>query len=397
MKTRSLWVVALVCASLGSACGGELGEEAALRSEGTNLILGDSSYEGWTGEALPEELPEQERVRTHLAYVEQRLRLAPTGHLDEASRQARQKNLDRLRDYWVAGDFPHNDGHPDARRPVFVDDQGAVCAVGHLIAQDLGREAIEPIAQQEKYDFIAEIEHPALSQWQQTSGLSMRELAMIQPSYHWQQPRPEPPSIRRDLQRLQRRAQARINQCVKDRHPDQAPAGVNQFQATLTWDKEGRVVAVGTDLRGLAPELESCLRQSLESMALQRLSHYGQHTENMTQSFRFTLPRPQPPAPTPGPSDLDQGLHAIQVRAASCFAHSEGPGGSWLVPMTVAINNGGKVAWARIAPQHLLRAPLNQGQVHGCLIQAAQSQSFASYQGPLLEAHLHIQVPEVHP
>jgi hypothetical protein len=391
MKGRWIGALALLCA-LQVSCGGQ---EEALHSAGTNLVLGDSSYEGWTGRAMPKNISEQERVRTHLAYVEQTLRLAPTDHLDEAGRRARHENLDRLRGYWVAGQFPHNDGHPDERRPVFVDDQGAVCAVGHLIAQDLGREAIEPIARGEKYDFIDQVDHPALARWQQTSGLSMRELAMIQPSYGWREPRVVY-NVEADIERARKRAQRRMRQCTQDT----AHTGPERLMATVTWDHSGRVVAVGVEHHNLAPALESCLRQTLErGMALRPFSSYsssmGQH---LTRRLHFSLPMTRPPAPPAvvGPADLDQGLQAIQVRAASCFAHMQGAG-SRQVPMTVAINSAGQVAWARIAPQHLLLAPMDQGNVQSCVLQAARGQTFASFQGPLLEAHLHIPVPEVHP
>jgi hypothetical protein len=98
---------------------------------------------------------------------------------------ARANNLARLEAYIAARHFPRNDDHPEARRPTFVDRRGAICAVGALFAADRGRGAAERIAAGHKYDFIVDIDDAELAAWQRDSGLSMAELAIIQPAYHW--------------------------------------------------------------------------------------------------------------------------------------------------------------------------------------------------------------------
>src|SRR5687767_4709660 len=76
---------------------------------------------------------DQLRIQRHLAAVEQELRRAPVDTLPESTQVARARLLDELHDYWQAGVFPRNSGHPGERRPYFIDDEGRACAVGALI------------------------------------------------------------------------------------------------------------------------------------------------------------------------------------------------------------------------------------------------------------------------
>lgn len=148
-----------------------------------NAVIGDQSYLQTFGSKPSKETAEAERIRIHLRYVEQLLRERPTGHLSPEERRSRTRNLDLLKAYYKAGQFPHNDGHPDQRRPTFIDKEGNICAVGYLIEQTAGRQVAVSVNEKFKYAYISQIKHPLFTQWVQTSGLTKKELAMIQPMY----------------------------------------------------------------------------------------------------------------------------------------------------------------------------------------------------------------------
>lgn len=153
-----------------------------LHTESVNLLLGDESFRARFGRA-PAVGEEHLRIQVHLEYVLERLRRRSTADLSPAARAARNRNLERLADYIRRGEFPRNDGHPDARRPTFIDSRGRICAVGYLLEQELGPEIAEAIAADHKYAFIREIDSPLLARWAATTGLELEELELIQPTY----------------------------------------------------------------------------------------------------------------------------------------------------------------------------------------------------------------------
>lgn len=148
-----------------------------------NAVIGDESYLKIYGVKPTERVPEDVRIKTHLQYVERILRSRSVEHLSKEQTRNRFNHLDELREYYQAGRFPHNDGHPDSRRPTFISEDGNICAVGYLIEQTLGRDLVEKINQQFKYSYIQDIDHPVFNDWVKSSGFTIRELAMIQPQY----------------------------------------------------------------------------------------------------------------------------------------------------------------------------------------------------------------------
>ena len=148
-----------------------------------NAVIGDKSYIERYGLLPEDEVPDSVRIKVHLNYVEEQLRKRPTNHLTEEQKSNRTKNLDLLRKYRKAGDFPYNDGHPDARRPTFIDKNGHICAVGFLAEQTLGRDVVMTLNQDYKYAYIQQIDHPVFKNWVKSSGFTLEELAMIQPMY----------------------------------------------------------------------------------------------------------------------------------------------------------------------------------------------------------------------
>ncbi|NBC04514.1 MAG: hypothetical protein GVY20_12520 [Bacteroidetes bacterium] len=148
-----------------------------------NAIVGDKSYLHFFGERPTAKVPDHIRIKTHLQYVEGILRNRQVDHLSEEQQRNRFNYLNHLREYYMAGEFPHNDGHSDSRRPTFISNDGDICAVGYLIEKSLGREIVEEINQKYKYAYITEIDAPVFNHWVESSGFTLRELAMIQPKY----------------------------------------------------------------------------------------------------------------------------------------------------------------------------------------------------------------------
>jgi len=154
----------------------------SISAQSVNAILGDTSwyytYGSWPDKSSNENL----RISTHLRYVSEKLRYA------DRQSPIRSKFLDLLDEYIDRGEFPASFSHPDERRPCFIDDEGRLCAVGYLIAQSSGLPAAERINQLFRFHYLLVMEDEELIAWQEASGFSLRELAMIQPTYDWGRP-----------------------------------------------------------------------------------------------------------------------------------------------------------------------------------------------------------------
>lgn len=150
--------------------------------DGANHHLGDDSFVA-TFKRLPTtDDAEALRMHTHLMYVHSLLahRAATSPRLAVQ----RQQLLGALGDYIAAGVTPHNH-HVDHRSPVFIDDEGHICAVGYLIERSVGREVAEAIAATHRYDYLEDIAAamPQVRAWIASSGFTLTELASIQPGY----------------------------------------------------------------------------------------------------------------------------------------------------------------------------------------------------------------------
>lgn len=227
----------------------------ATEESAVNDVVGNAGYVEEHGNQPDDDVDDFVIVRSHLAYVERRLRARDVSSWPLDLQVARAKNLDRLHAYWMAGDFPENasDGR---REPRFVDDDPTpalaseepprLCAVGWLLAQDLGLEAALAIDDDFRFSKIGEIESPVLVAWAEASGLDLEELAAIQPSYRPRPPpvdasgRPTPEAVRRALStRL-----ADVNRCVHDRLSarDEHPAKIG---ARVVIGQNGRIAELG--------------------------------------------------------------------------------------------------------------------------------------------------------
>ena len=146
-----------------------------------NKIVGNSGYETRYGRAPDRATTEQDLIVSHLAYVYELL-ASTNPDLSPQLSSARTRNLGRLRDYIDTGLFPVN-SQLSERSPVFVDEYGTRCAVAHLYELDRGTDATLQAAARFRHALIEEINFEDLAHWQVQSGLSVRELAMIQPTY----------------------------------------------------------------------------------------------------------------------------------------------------------------------------------------------------------------------
>lgn len=149
---------------------------------GVNHHLGDDSFVATFGRVPDAGDSETLRMRTHLTYVHDLLAARAPAAPELASRRA--ELLGYLGDYIAQGITPVNTYVP-RRSPVFIDDDGAICAVGYLIERSVGRGLPEMIAREHRTWFLEDIAaaDPAVRAWIAGSGMTLTELASIQPAY----------------------------------------------------------------------------------------------------------------------------------------------------------------------------------------------------------------------
>jgi hypothetical protein len=150
--------------------------------EGANHLVGDDSFAALYGRLPRAGDAEALRMHTHFMHVRNWLAQRPATKPELAAR--RQEILGYFDEYIAKGTTPEN-AHVPWRTPVFIDDRGTICAVGYLIERSVGRPLAEKIARNHRYNVLEDIAAamPEVSAWVDTSGLSLVELASIQPGY----------------------------------------------------------------------------------------------------------------------------------------------------------------------------------------------------------------------
>jgi hypothetical protein len=126
-------------------------------------------------------------IQAHLKEVLRILHANPTAHLSVEQKASRSRLLHLLAGYRAAGNFPVNycRGY---RVPVFIDEHNTYCAVGYLMKQS-GQQALAlRIAAADNYVYVKDIHDPELPAWQNASGFSTEELALIQGAYDFYMP-----------------------------------------------------------------------------------------------------------------------------------------------------------------------------------------------------------------
>lgn len=149
-----------------------------------NKIIGDESFLSTYHRMPHEKDSEILRIKTHLLYAVQLLNNTTTTHLSDEQIANRKHVLLLLSEYAEAEQYPTNRKFEQERRPCFIDNiSGNLCAVGYLIAQTSGLDMAKQINQQYQYAYIEEMNEPALHQWANKYGLSLKDCATIQPTY----------------------------------------------------------------------------------------------------------------------------------------------------------------------------------------------------------------------
>jgi hypothetical protein len=150
----------------------------------TNLLNVNANWEGLAHEITHTFEPNTEKalVQLHLLNVISYLEHKPVNDLTKQQRNNRRTNIAILKGYCSEGEFPANTFRSN-RIPVFIDAKKVHCAVGFLLKANGFGEVAQEIANSQRFSYLKAIQHPALNTWQKTSGLSMFELALIQPTY----------------------------------------------------------------------------------------------------------------------------------------------------------------------------------------------------------------------
>ena len=134
-----------------------------------------------------DDIREQARVTAHLEFA--------LDHLEssESNISAGNVSLISLSEYVQIGVFPRHEDPtaPQDRKPCFIDSLGTPCAVAYLMRASGHSSLADKIAANYKHSTIEEIVDGNLKEefleWQKLSGLTVAELALIQPTYEFEQ------------------------------------------------------------------------------------------------------------------------------------------------------------------------------------------------------------------
>lgn len=130
----------------------------------------------------PFEVREVHRLQRHFDDVLVVLAERDVAALSPSAQVARARHLAELRRYRDAGVFPQNRSSPVAT-PIFVDDAGRACAVGHLLLQDGQASLVAEIVASQNLARVPQLRAARLGPWAETNGFTVAELAHIQPTY----------------------------------------------------------------------------------------------------------------------------------------------------------------------------------------------------------------------
>ncbi|EAY24927.1 hypothetical protein M23134_04966 [Microscilla marina ATCC 23134] len=125
---------------------------------------------------------EQDLLSFHIRTLGQIFRQRPIAHLSPAQQRQRHQHLKVLDKYWQRRDCPRNDYLP-YRNPVFIDHEGRYCAVGYLMLKSGKGKFCKAVQKNSNFIYIRQIKSADFDAWQSQSGLSIEELAWIQPGY----------------------------------------------------------------------------------------------------------------------------------------------------------------------------------------------------------------------
>jgi hypothetical protein len=124
------------------------------------------------------------RVRHHFDGVVTELRAASTSHLSSGRAAERARVIDHLGRYRDAGQFPKNRKHIGELVPTFVDIDGTHCAVAELMRVSGATDIIDTVHAANNHVLVDQLRGDVvLLDWLDQAGVTVDELARIQPSY----------------------------------------------------------------------------------------------------------------------------------------------------------------------------------------------------------------------
>eukprot|EP00611_Tribonema_gayanum_P002760 TRINITY_DN12093_c0_g1_i1.p1 TRINITY_DN12093_c0_g1~~TRINITY_DN12093_c0_g1_i1.p1 ORF type:complete len:268 (+),score=89.95 TRINITY_DN12093_c0_g1_i1:411-1214(+) len=148
-----------------------------------NPVVGDAALLRKFGTAMPPNISEKEKVKTHLEFA-----LAALIAASDSGGGQRSKLLLALEEYINNGIFPsHEDeGALEQRLPCFISSDGVPCAVAHLMISSGHADLARAVNDTHKHSTVRQILSdalPGLQTWQRDSQLAAAELELIQPTY----------------------------------------------------------------------------------------------------------------------------------------------------------------------------------------------------------------------
>jgi hypothetical protein len=128
------------------------------------------------------------RITNHLQRVERALRRADVSYLNPEQQARRREALDHLRDYRLAGVFPHNHDFPGERVPYFADEHGTLCAMAYLVAESGRPDIVDIVRDRFNNGRVVELAAdpvigPVLAAWLEKNGMTVAEAQAVQPQY----------------------------------------------------------------------------------------------------------------------------------------------------------------------------------------------------------------------
>ncbi|MBK9249307.1 MAG: T9SS type A sorting domain-containing protein [Ignavibacteria bacterium] len=179
MKLCTAFLLALCATLLPVKATSIFDHVSRVNSEWNNPVF---SVDAFRNERSNDTLSERRLVQLHLQSVIRLLKTRSITGLSANQLQARANNIALLVGYAEAGSFPRNITHR-GRIPVFVDDRNVPCAVGYLMLLAGYTDFVGETRTNVNNIYIRQIKSDVFTKFHAESGLTLDELALIQPWY----------------------------------------------------------------------------------------------------------------------------------------------------------------------------------------------------------------------
>lgn len=179
MKLCTAFLLALCATFLPVKAISVFDHVSRVNSEWNNPVF---SVDAFRNQRCDDALSERRLVQLHLQSVIRLLKERSITGLSANQLQARANNIALLAGYAEAGSFPRNITHR-GRIPVFVDDRNVPCAVGYLMLLAGYTDFVGETRTNVNNIYIRQIKSDVFTKFHAESGLTLDELALIQPCY----------------------------------------------------------------------------------------------------------------------------------------------------------------------------------------------------------------------